>query len=1165
MVLKSIHKQKQIKIKRSVFKLGKKFKRVLVANRGEIAIRIFRACHELGIRTVAIYSEEDKYSLFRTKAHEAYLIGKNKGPVEAYLNMDEIIDLALKKDVDAIHPGYGFLSENAEFARRCEAAGIEFIGPKSEMMEQLGDKIKSKIVAKNVGVPVIPGVEKPIESEEEAIKVASDCGYPVMIKAAAGGGGRGMRIARSEKELVDAFRSAKNEAKKAFGIDDTFIEKYIEGPKHIEIQVLGDKYGNIVHLYERDCSIQRRHQKVIEFTPALSLTQEKREEICADALKIAKSVDYRSAGTLEFLVDMHGNHYFIEMNPRVQVEHTITEMTTGIDIVQSQILIAEGFRLDSDEIGIHSQADVKTRGYAIQCRVTTEDPANNFSPDNGKIDVYRSGAGFGIRLDGGNGFAGAIITPYYDSLLVKNTAYSRTFEDTIRKSIRAIKELTITGIKTNVDFLINVLNNEQFRKGECDTNFISDNPQLFDISPRTDEELRVLKFTGDIIVNKTKGNKKQYDVPVIPQIETLDALSGTKQILDEQGPDGLVKWVKDQKKLLLTDTTMRDAQQSLMATRVRSRDMINIAKATAAYGKDLFSLEMWGGATFDTAYRFLKESPWERLEELRKRIPNVMFQMLIRGANAVGYKNYPDNVIREFIKESANSGIDMFRIFDSLNWLKGIETSLDEVLKCGKVAEVALCYTGDILDTNRDKYNLKYYVDKAKEIEKMGAHILAIKDMSALLKPYAAKKLISALKDEISIPIHLHTHDTTGNGVATVLMAADAGVDIVDTTFNSMSGLTSQPALNSIVAALGNTNRDTGIDLSGIQKLSDYWDVVRPVYSEFESDLKSGSAEIYRFEIPGGQYSNLKPQVESFGLGHRFNDVKHMYKKVNDMLGDIIKVTPSSKMVGDMAIFMVQNDLTPENIYDKAKNMAFPDSIVSYFKGMMGQPEGGFPKKLQEIVLKGEEPITVRPGELLAPEDFDKIEKYLKDKYKFNPCKKDILSYALYPDVFEEYIKFVLEYGDVSRMGSDVYFHGLYEGETSEIEVGEGKTLIVQLIEIGKLDTDGNRTLDFEINGNRREIKIKDKTERITTNQNEDSTKMADTSSKLEVGASIPGNIIKVLVSEGQEVKEGESLVVIEAMKMETNIVAHADGIVDAIFAKEGEQVKTGQLLVKMK
>ncbi|AWK50183.1 pyruvate carboxylase [Clostridium beijerinckii] len=1146
--------------------MGKKFKRVLVANRGEIAIRIFRACHELGIRTVAIYTEEDKLSLFRTKANEAYLIGKNKGPVEAYLNIDEIISLALKKHVDAIHPGYGFLSENSEFARRCEEAGIEFIGPKAEMMEQLGDKIQSKIVAQNAGVPVIPGVERAISSEEEATEIAKMCGYPVMIKAAAGGGGRGMRIVRSENELIESFRSAKNESKKAFGIDDMFIEKYIEAPKHIEIQVLGDKYGNIVHLYERDCSIQRRHQKVIEIAPALSLTEEKRAQICEDALKIATSVGYRSAGTLEFLVDKNGNHYFIEMNPRVQVEHTITEMVTGIDIVQSQILIAEGFSLDSEEVGIYSQDDIRPRGFAIQCRVTTEDPSNNFSPDTGRIDVYRSGSGFGIRLDGGNGYSGAVISPYYDSLLVKSTAYSRTFEDTVRKSIRAIKELTITGVKTNVDFLINVLNNDQFQKGECDTNFISDNPQLFDIKPRTDEEHRILNFIGQKIVNETKGIKKEYDVPDIPNILTLDGLSGTKQILDAEGPEGVVKWIKNQKKLLLTDTTMRDAQQSLMATRVRTQDMKNIAKATAVYGNDLFSLEMWGGATFDTAYRFLKESPWKRLESLRKRIPNVMFQMLLRGANGVGYKNYPDNVIREFIKESATSGIDIFRIFDSLNWLKGIETSLDEVLKCGKVAEVALCYTGDILDENRDKYSLKYYVDKAKEIEKMGAHILAIKDMSALLKPYAAKKLITALKDEISIPIQLHTHDTTGNGVATVLMAADAGVDIIDTTFNSMSGLTSQPALNSIVAALENTDRDTGIDLTGIQKISDYWDTVRPVYSQFESDLKSGSAEIYKFEIPGGQYSNLKPQVESFGLGHRFNDVKHMYKKVNDMLGDIIKVTPSSKMVGDMAIFMVQNDLTPENINEKAKNMAFPDSIVSYFKGMMGQPEGGFPKELQKIVLKGEEAITVRPGELLPPEDFDKIEAYLKEEYKFNPCKKDVLSYALYPDVFEAFIKSVLEYGDVSRMGSDVFFHGLAEGETSEIEVAEGKTMIIQLIEIGKLDAEGNRTLDFEINGNRREIKIKDKTERILGNSNENSsTKMADPEDKLEIGASIPGTIIKVLVKEGDEVKEGESLLVIEAMKMETNIVASSAGIIESVLKEEGQQVKTGELLIKIK
>lgn len=1146
--------------------MGRKFKRVLVANRGEIAIRIFRACHELGIRTVAIYTEEDKCALFRTKANESYLIGKNKGPVEAYLNMDEIISLAKKKHVDAIHPGYGFLSENPEFARRCEEAGIEFIGPKPEMMEKLGDKIKSKIVAKSVGVPVIPGIERPIQSEEEAREFAAECGYPVMLKAAAGGGGRGMRIVRSEDQIIEQFRSAKNEAKKAFGIDDIFIEKYIEGPKHIEIQVLGDKYGNMVHLYERDCSIQRRHQKVIEIAPSLKLSEEKRKEICEDALKIAKSVGYRSAGTLEFLVDVHGNHYFIEMNPRVQVEHTITELITGIDIVQSQILIAEGYALDSPEIGIYSQDDISARGYAIQCRVTTEDPSNNFAPDTGKIDVYRTSAGFGVRLDGGNGFSGAVISPYYDSLLVKTTAFARTFEDTVRKAIRSIKELTITGVKTNVDFLINVLNNETFKKGECDTNFISDNPQLFDIKPRTDEELRVLKFVGEKIVNETQGIKLDYDVPEIPPRMDVSNLSGTKQLLDAEGPEAVKKWVMSQNKLLLTDTTMRDAQQSLMATRVRTKDMLNIANATAAYGNDLFSIEMWGGATFDTAYRFLKENPWDRLEKLRAEIPNVMFQMLIRGANAVGYRNYPDNTIRKFIQESSKAGIDVFRIFDSLNWLKGVEVALDEVLKNNKLAEVALCYTGDISDETRDKYTLQYYVDKAKEIEKMGAHILAIKDMSALLKPYAAKKLITALKNEISIPIHLHTHDTTGNGVATVLMAADAGVDIVDTTYNSMSGLTSQPALNSIVAALENTDRATGINLNDVQKISDYWGAVRPVYSEFESGLKSGSAEIYKYEIPGGQYSNLKPQVESFGLGHRFNDVKKMYHEVNKMVGDIIKVTPSSKMVGDMAIFMIQNDLTPENICTKAKNMAFPDSVVSYFKGMMGQPEGGFPEELQKIVLKGEQPITVRPGELLPDEDFEAIKDKIKTKFKIEPTEQDIISSAIYPDVFDDYLKFKQEFGDVSRMGSDVFFHGLAEGETSEIEVGEGKTLIVRLIEIGKVDREGYRNLVFEVNGNRREIKIKDKSRRISAEADmEGLTVMADPNNDLEVGAGIPGTIIKVLVNEGDTVKEGQSLAVIEAMKMETNITASAAGVVESVFVKEGQQVKSGELIIRIK
>jgi len=1145
--------------------MEKRFKRVLIANRGEIAIRVIRACHELGIRTVAIYSEEDKLSLFRTKASESYLIGDKKGPLEAYLNIDEIIKLALKKGVDAIHPGYGFLSENPDFARKCEEVGIEFIGPTAEMMERLGDKIQSKLVAKEVGVPVVPGVDKPVESLAEAKEAALVCGYPVMLKAAAGGGGRGMRIVLKEEELAAAFTSTKNEARKAFGIDDIFVEKYIERPKHIEVQILGDKYGNLVHLYERDCSIQRRHQKIIEFTPAFSLPEEQRKAICADAVKIAKSMNYRSAGTVEFLVDKNGNHYFIEMNPRIQVEHTVTEMTTGYDIVESQILIAEGFPLDSKEVGIPSQETIQPRGYAIQCRITTEDPTNQFAPDTGRIDYYRSGSGFGIRLDAGNAYTGAVISPYYDSLLVKTTSHSRTFEDAARKAIRAIKEITITGVKTNIDFLINVLNDKTFLRGKCDTGFIADNPQLFDIIDRKDEEYRVLKYLGENIVNESKGHKVEFDVPAVPQVCVSGDLSGTKQILDAGGPEAVVKWIRDQKKLLLTDTTMRDAQQSLMATRLRNRDIFKIAKATSALEKDLFSLEMWGGATFDTAYRFLHESPWDRLEELRNRIPNVLFQMLLRGANAVGYKNYPDNVIREFVRESSAAGIDVFRIFDSLNWFKGIEVALDEVLKCGKLAEVTICYTGDILDQKRDKYTLQYYIDKAKEAEKMGAHILAIKDMSALLKPYAASKLISALKQEISIPIHLHTHDTTGNGGATVLMAANAGVDIVDTALSSMSGLTSQPSLNSLVAALKNTERDTGVDLKGLQKLSDYWNTVRPVYAQFESDMRSGSAEIYRYEIPGGQYSNLKPQVESFGLGHRFNDVKEMYKSVNDMVGDIVKVTPSSKMVGDMAIFMVKNDLTPENIYEKAKYMAFPDSVVSYFQGMMGQPEWGFPEKLQKLVLKDEEPITVRPGELLPPEDFEKHGKYLKEKYSFEPTSRDTVSYALYPDVFENYIKYLFENGDLSRMGSDVFFHGLAEGETSEIEVAEGRVLIVEYLSMGKLDVEGYRTLEFEVNGNRREIRIKDKTQRAKMDIIDDnSMKMADPDVKSEIGASIPGNILKVLVKEGDDVKAGQSLAVIEAMKMETNVISAQDGKVSAIYVKEGQQVKTGQLLLEI-
>jgi pyruvate carboxylase len=965
---------------------------------------------------------------------------------------------------------------------------------------------------------------------------------------------------RSETDLLKEFHSCKNEAKKAFGLDDIFIEKYLDRPKHIEVQILGDNYGNIVHLYERDCSIQRRHQKVIEFTPALTISKEKRQVICADAIKIAQSVNYRSAGTVEFLLDSQGNHYFIEMNPRIQVEHTVTEMVTGIDIVQSQILIAQGYKLNSKQIGIPGQNAIKARGYAIQCRITTEDPTNSFAPDTGKIDVYRTGSGFGIRLDGGNGYTGSTIGPYYDSLLVKITSCSRTFEDTINKSKRAIREAVIGGVKTNEAFLLNVLSHPKFIKGECDTSFLDTTPELFDITPIEDHEAIILKFIGEKVVNENTGTDKDYDVPRIPKIQRNNKLSGTKQILDKKGPQGVIDWIKSQDKLLLTDTSMRDAHQSLMATRVRTIDMVRIAKATAHYGKDLFSLEMWGGATFDVAYRFLNESPWERLNELRKKIPNIMFQMLIRGANAVGYTNYPDNVIRAFIRESADSGIDIFRIFDSLNWLKGMETAIDETLKSGKIAEACICYTGDILDEKKDKYSLDYYIHNAKEIEKMGAHILGIKDMSGLLKPYAAQKLIRALKNEISMPIHLHTHDTSGNGVATLLMAAEAGVDIVDTAFNSMSGLTSQPALNSVVAALEHTSRATRINLDEIQEIADYWSDIRPIYSKFESGLKSGTAEIYKYEIPGGQYSNLKPQVESFGLGHKFKEVKEMYKTVNEMVGDIVKVTPSSKMVGDLAIFMVKNDLNPDNIIEKGKDLAFPDSAEAYFEGMMGQPVGGFPEELQKVVLKGKKPITCRPGELLEPADFELLKMLLEQKFNIKPSMQDILSYALYPKVFEDYLEYKKEYGDLSRMNSPVFFDGISQGETREVEIEEGKIYIIKLVNIGKVDKEGFRKIYFEVNGNQREISIFDKG--YHKGEVISSTVLVDPDNKNEIGASIPGTVAKILVKDGDIVSAGQSLIIIEAMKMETQIVAPISGIVLNITVAEGQQVKNRELLM---
>ncbi|MBQ9272728.1 MAG: pyruvate carboxylase [Mogibacterium sp.] len=1143
----------------------RKFKKVLIANRGEIAIRIIRACRELGIRTVAVYSAEDRNALFRTKAHESYEIGKGKSPIDAYLGIEEIIRMAKTKGCDAIHPGYGFLSENAEFAKACEEAGIVFIGPTHEMMERLGDKISSKLVAEEVGVPCIPGVEAAITSDEEAVKFAKIAGYPVMLKAAAGGGGRGMRIVHKESDLIPQFRSAQNEAVKAFGNGDIFIEKYIEEPKHIEVQVLGDKYGNVVHLYERDCSVQRRHQKVVEFTPSLCITEEQRQAICSDALKIAGAVDYCSAGTVEFLVDKEGNHYFIEMNTRIQVEHTVTELVTGIDLVQSMILVAEGYPLDSDEINIKNQDDIKTNGYAIQCRVTTEDPANNFAPDTGTITEYRSASGNGIRLDGGNGFTGSVITPYYDSLLVKVCSHDRTFGGACSKAVRALKEMKVTGVKTNTGFLLNLLNHPTFRSGNCNTGFIGDNPDLLNIRAVADREAQVLEFLGDMVVNGRKDKAGTFNVPAVPEVDPAEIkkLRGTKQLFEEKGAKGVSEWVLKQEKVLITDTSLRDAQQSLIATRVRTRDMEKIAPAMAYYGKDLFSYEMWGGATFDVAMRFLGEDPWERLAVLRENIPDVLMQMLIRGANAVGYKNYPDNTIRKFVKEAKKGGIDVFRIFDSLNWVRGIEVSLDEVLNQGGIAEPAMCYTGDILDSNRDKYTLDYYVKMAKTLEKQGAHIIGIKDMSGLLKPVAAFRLIKALKNEVAVPIHLHTHDTSGNGVATLMLAAEAGVDIVDAAFNSMSGLTSQPALNSFVAALENSERDTHLDSAGLQKISDYWSDVRPVYADFESDLKATTAEIYRLEIPGGQYSNLKPQVESFGIGYKFDEVKDMYVKVNKMLGDIIKVTPSSKMVGDLAIFMVQNELTPENIVEKGKDFDFPDSVVTYFEGMMGQPEFGFPEDLQKVVLKDKEPITVRPGELLPPDDFDAFKKHLVIDLGLEGTDQELVSYSMYSKVFDDYIKNLRSKGNFRNMESDTFFHGIALGQTAEIELKPGKILVVTLEDIGKTDEAGNRDLTFTVNGYRRVVSVKDKqavTKSVTTSQIHFANKEDDR----EIGANIPGTVIKVLVNEGDSVKQGQPVAILEAMKMETNVLATQDGVVEKIYVREGDSVKSSQLIVRL-
>ncbi len=1134
-----------------------KIQKVLVANRGEIAIRIFRACYDLGMHTVAVYSAEDSFSLFRTRADEAYLIGEGKSPLGAYLDIPGIINLAKRRGVSAIHPGYGFLSENPAFAKACEDNGIIFIGPPSDVLGKMGDKLSAKEIAKACSVPTVPGCTEPLRDGDEALEKAISFGFPIILKAAAGGGGRGMRRCDSPEEVKPAYDLVHSEAEKAFGCGDIFIEKYLVDPKHIEVQILADQYGNVYHLGERDCSLQRRYQKVVEYAPAWSVPDETIAALRADAVKIAKQVGYVSAGTVEFLVDQStGQHYFIEMNPRIQVEHTVTEMVTGIDIVRAQILIAEGKRLDYPEIGLTCQEDLHINGYAIQCRVTTEDPVNNFAPDNGKITAYRTGGGFGVRLDGGNASTGTVISPYYDSLLVKVTCHDCTFPATCHKAIRALNEVHVRGVKTNIPFVTNILTHPAFVAGKCHTKFIDETPELFDIVDSRDRATRVLKYIAAIQVASPDAKRRQYDTPRFP-VRTEPVQPGLKQMLDEKGPEAVKQWVLDQKKLLITDTTMRDAHQSLLSTRMRSRDMLKGAEGTSEILRDCFSLEMWGGATFDVAYRFLHESPWERLEKLRERIPNIPFQMLLRGGNLVGYANYPDNLVRAFVAEAAKRGIDVFRVFDSLNWVPAMEVAMDEVLNQGKLLEATMCYTGDILDPSRDRYTLEYYVNLAKELEKRGAHILCIKDMSGLLKPYAAKKLITALKQEVGLPVHFHTHDTTGNQVASILMAAEAGVDIVDTAVSSMAGLTSQPSMNSVVAALQGTERDTGLDLQRVQELSNYYADVRQRYENFDQGLKTSTTDIYRYEIPGGQYTNLQPQVVSLGLGSRFDEVKEMYKTVNDMLGDVIKVTPSSKVVGDLAIFMVQNDLTPENIVEKGKNLAFPDSVVSYFQGMMGQPPCGFPEDIQKVVLKGIEPITCRPGSLLAPIDFDAVKKEVQ-KFQPEPEMKDLISFAMYPKVYEDYITHRKEYGYIMRMGSHVFFNGMELGETSKINIEDGKTLIIKYLGLGDSNEDGTRNVQFELNGMRREVAVADPHASESARQ----ARLIDPDDPGQIGASIPGMVSKVNVKPGDTVKENQVVAVIEAMKMETSVTAPKAGVVKEVFVASGQAVKAKELLL---
>jgi pyruvate carboxylase len=1144
----------------------KNIQKLLAANRSEIAIRIFRAANELGLRTVGIYSQEDRLGLHRFKADEAYQVGAGKGPVEAYLDIAGIVALAKEKGVDAIHPGYGFLSENPAFARACQKAGITFVGPTPDLLELLGDKTAARRLAASAGAPVLPGTEESVASPSEAQKIAREIGYPVIVKAAMGGGGRGMRVVHDAAQLEARLEDAQGEARSAFGNASVFLEKFLPRARHIEVQILADHHGNMLHLWERDCSVQRRHQKVVEVAPAANLPGSARAELCEAALRIARKANYRNAGTVEFLYDVDASKwYFIEVNPRIQVEHTVTEMVTGIDVVQAQIRVAQGCKLHDAPLSLPKQENVPLYGSALQCRVTTEDPEKNFAPDYGKISTYRSPAGFGIRLDGGTAYAGAVLAAYYDSLLVKVTAWGLNLPEACQRMDRALREFRIRGVKTNIPFLENVVNHPRFRAGEVTTAFLDDSPELFRIPSRGDRATKLLSYLGDVILNgnpEVKGKKipDAFEPPVLPAVPGIEPPSGSRQLLQKLGPKKFAAWASKEKRLLITDTTLRDAHQSLMATRVRTHDLLATANAIAQRLPNLFSLEMWGGATFDTALRFLHEDPWQRLRELRRRIPNICFQMLLRGANAVGYASYPDNVIEAFVQESYAQGIDIFRIFDSLNSIENMRVAIDAVLETGAICEPAICYTGDILDDSRPKYSLKYYVAMAKQLEKLGAHFLAIKDMAGLCKPYAAFQLVRALREEIDIPIHFHTHDTSGLNAASVLKAADAGVDVADVAVASMSGGTSQPNLNSIVEALRHTPRDTQLDIGALNECSDHWETVRTYYLPFDSAPKSGSARLYQHEIPGGQYTNLREQAAAMGFGHRWREVETMYARVNQLFGDIVKVTPSSKVVGDMALFLMAKEMTPEDLLklDEHHDLSLPNSVVEMFSGVLGVPPGGWPKKLQKIILRGAPPLRGLPSDNLPAADLDHEKQALEKKVSHPIRRDDLLSYLLYPDVFVKYDKFQQTYSDVGVLPTPAFFYGLKSGQEITVEIEAGKTLIVKFLTIGDPHPDGTRTLFFELNGQPREVNVRDRALRVV----ERAHPRADLADAGQVPAPTAGIVSGVAVQANHTVERGAKLLTLEAMKMQSNIYAPIAGRVTKLLVAPGQHVEAKDLLV---